>query len=517
MQKHTGLRLRMPAAALLLALALSLFPGAARQTAAQGLATGCAAAAFFDPDSLEEAFGLSFRTEPAGSLEEAFRVAWSAVSLDGIRHLVFCLDGSEAAGGYSALLPTAADNVEKIGQLDLYAARYGGYFAEESEVFRLDGRSSAVSCVRQLKTLCDAKGVGFTLLFLPLHESRLRSLDQSDLLRYKKSLASVCDLWDFSRSALSADMRYFYTKDCARTSTLDMALRRIAGEDIPAESFGMRVTASRAETQLAAVQSAPLPENDSGYTCRVPILLYHNITENPVSRADISPAAFRSHMEALCAAGYTAVTAADLIAYVEQGVPLPEKPVWITFDDGYLSNYTIAFPILRELGMRATVFAIGVSMGKSTYKDTGYAITPHFSQAQAREMTASGVMEIQSHTWDLHQYAPFEPDPAAARTTALPLPGESSERFLAALRADYAAYQAAWGSGFYALAYPKGQYTADSEALFRSLGVRLTVSTTTDRQNILIQGLPQSLSALCRFDIPEGMTPEALLALLETE
>lgn len=263
---------------------------------------------------------------------------------------------------------------------------------------------------------------------------------------------------------------------------------------------------------LTLVPAAQMPRG-SDAAC-VPILLYHNITETPATRADISPAVFRSHMEALRANGYTAVTACDMIAYVEQGAPLPQKPVWITFDDGYLSNYTIAFPILRELGLRATVFAIGVSVGKTTYKETDLPITPHFSRAQAQEMMDSGVMEIQSHTWDLHQYAPYEPDAAAARTTALPLAGESTEHYLAALQADFETYRAFWGADFYALAYPKGQYTAEAEDLFHRLGVKLTVSTTTDRRNILVRGRPETLRALCRFDIPEDMTADALLALL---
>ena len=159
------------------------------------------------------------------------------------------------------------------------------------------------------------------------------------------------------------------------------------------------------------------------HTKEVPVLLYHHLTETPRSRADISPATFRTHMEALVKAGYTAVTADDMIAFVEQGTPLPEKPIWITFDDGYTSNYTYAYPILKSLGLKGTIFAIGSSIGKSTYKNTTYPITPHFSMEQLKTMADSGVIEVQSHTWDLHQHAPYEP--AAARTTALPLAGEA--------------------------------------------------------------------------------------------
>ena len=153
------------------------------------------------------------------------------------------------------------------------------------------------------------------------------------------------------------------------------------------------------------------------------------------------------------------------------------------------------------------------SIGKSTYKNTTYPITPHFSMEQLKTMTDSGAIEVQSHTWDLHQHAPYEP--AAARTTALPLTGESTAAYRAALEADHKTFAEKTGMKVYALAYPKGQYTRDSEEVFHSLGIKLTVSTTTDRKNILIKGLPQSLYALCRHDIPEDMTSARLLDLIK--
>ena len=77
----------------------------------------------------------------------------------------------------------------------------------------------------------------------------------------------------------------------------------------------------------------------------------------------------------------------------------------VTFDDGYSSFYELAFPILKELSIQATVFPIGVSVGKDTYKDTGISIIPHFNWQQAQEMASSGLVSIQSHSYDMHQWA----------------------------------------------------------------------------------------------------------------
>jgi len=508
--RRRRLILRIPAVLLLTAAFLTLFAAASDNTK-PGLAIGAPGSAFFNPADLEDAFGIPFEAMPVLSPKEAYALAWHAADTGKIDHLLYCLDGSEASATLAPALPKPIDNVEKIGQADLYTARYGSGFQAEDTVHKLDRQADVLAGLRALQKLCKRNKVTLTLLFLPLHATRYDAIDRADLTAYKTALAGLGGLWDFSRTDISGDARYFYSKTCARADLLGMVLDKMAGKAVPFQNFGTRLTASNAKKQLAALDALALPTADS-YTCEVPILLYHHLTDRPKTRADISPATFRSHMEALCTAGYTAVTAADMIAYVEEGKPLPPRPVWITFDDGYTSNYALAYPILRELGLKATVFAIGSSLGKTTYKSTAYPITPHFSQAQAEEMMASGVIEVQSHTWDMHQHAPYEP--GRARTTAKPLDGESTLDYLAALRRDLETYEAATGWDFYALAYPKGQYTSESEQLFRAMGIRLTVSTATDRRNILVRGLPQSLYALCRHDIPEGMSPDALLALI---
>jgi hypothetical protein len=70
--------------------------------------------------------------------------------------------------------------------------------------------------------------------------------------------------------------------------------------------------------------------------------------------ADATPAQFRRWMEQIGSIA-TPVTIADLCDGLH-GKPLPKNPVLITFDDGYLSNYTTALPILQSLGMPATFF-----------------------------------------------------------------------------------------------------------------------------------------------------------------
>ncbi|MBO5454033.1 MAG: polysaccharide deacetylase family protein [Clostridia bacterium] len=128
----------------------------------------------------------------------------------------------------------------------------------------------------------------------------------------------------------------------------------------------------------------------------VPVLMYHNINDNynvENSNIEISNAAFKEHMQAINDAGYKTITFTEYINYCNGEGVLPEKPILLTFDDGYLNNYTNAFPLLKEMNMKATIFVVTGRMGMQ-----GGVTYPHFTWEQAKEMESSGIIDIQSHT-----------------------------------------------------------------------------------------------------------------------
>ena len=106
----------------------------------------------------------------------------------------------------------------------------------------------------------------------------------------------------------------------------------------------------------------------------LPILAYHRIVDmGPESEfpfdpelVSATPADFREQMKYV-AAHFDVVTFADVLRYIDGEASLPARPIIVTFDDGYLDNYTEAFPILQELGLPATIF---VSTGYVGAQDT---------------------------------------------------------------------------------------------------------------------------------------------------
>ena len=80
----------------------------------------------------------------------------------------------------------------------------------------------------------------------------------------------------------------------------------------------------------------------------------------------INPNVFEKDLKYLKENNYTPVLVKDLIAYVDDGVPLPERPVLITFDDGFYNNYIYAYPLLRQYDMKAVISIIGELADKAT-------------------------------------------------------------------------------------------------------------------------------------------------------
>jgi len=129
-------------------------------------------------------------------------------------------------------------------------------------------------------------------------------------------------------------------------------------------------------------------------TVRVPVLMYHYLSVPPADanayRKDlsVSPDLFARQLDRVQAEGYTTISLYDLLAHLWEGAPLPEKPVVLTFDDGYRDFYTNAFPLLGQRGMSATVFVITDFMDEER--------PDYLTWAMAREMLAAGI-SIESH------------------------------------------------------------------------------------------------------------------------
>ena len=411
-------------------------------------------------------------------------------------------------------------DVEPIGSMDTYLEAYP-VFADYPKTgdFVLGQTENCMKSVAAIKERCEAADVELAVVAAPVYIDYFQNFQAEDVANFYASLAKVTDFWDFSCSSVSCEPRYFYDATHFRNAVGSMIAARIAGDDsvyIP-DDFGTYVTADTPSSYFSEVlQATALP--DEAVSRDVPVLMWHNLAEESSGDMTISVDTFRAQIEALHEAGFKTVSLQQLYDYVHFGTELPEKPIVLTFDDGYFSNYEYAFPILQEYDMQATIFAIGVSVGKDTYKDTDHAMTPHFGADEAREMVDSGLISVQSHTFDMHQWPPFEDGNAQVRETLLPFDGEADADYEAAVEADFAEsrelLESITGQPVNALAFPEGAYVTLTQDALRSAGAELTF-TTVRAVNTVVKGLPQSLCAMPRFGMTESADMTALVAELE--
>lgn len=144
---------------------------------------------------------------------------------------------------------------------------------------------------------------------------------------------------------------------------------------------GVAASVGGANTVVASRKHMPANITD------VPVLNYHKV-DYLVHALSLSPQEFEEQMSYLHANGYHTITPDQLTAYLKYGYALPEKPVLITFDDGYLDNYTNAYPIMKRYGFMATIFLITSAIGN----DERY-----MNWDQVREMQKDGFV-FGSHT-----------------------------------------------------------------------------------------------------------------------
>lgn len=408
-------------------------------------------------------------------------------------------------------------DAEPISDMDSYLESYPVFADYPAGSYSLTRIDDCVASVERIVQLCNDSGVNLTVVTAPVYQEYLNCFNKDEVKRFWNSLAEVTDFWDFSSSSVSTEPRWFYDGTHFRNAVGNMAAARIAGDGsvwMP-EDFGYYVTAENAGAYLETYGD---PEPYPDLTTDVPVLMYHHISDSATGDMIVSAASFREQMETLRSAGYETVSLDQLYGYVMRGEDLPENPVVITFDDGYMSNYDEAYPVLEELGLKAAVFSIGSQLGCDTYKNDGVnGIYPHFGADEAKTMLDSGLIEIQSHTYDLHQAVAYEADPA--RTTMLKAENESEENWLELLRSDAVREAEALSFGgtnpVYALAFPEGRHSDEIRAVSAESGIRIMLTTETG-VNTLIRGLPQSLFGLRRITVND-ISGEELLAVLDAQ
>ena len=172
---------------------------------------------------------------------------------------------------------------------------------------------------------------------------------------------------------------------------------------------------------------------------------------------------FEAQLKLLRDNGFTTITLRDLYEYLAVGAPLPDKPIVLTFDDGYIDNYTNAFPILQKYGMTGTFFVL---TGRADDGDPAY-----LSWDMIQEMSNAG-MDIQLHSRD-----------------HLDMRNRSYDWLVFQIIGGRQSIEGHTGKPVIFMAYPSGKYDANVLRFLRGTNFWAAVTTASGSHHLLKDAL----------------------------
>lgn len=241
--------------------------------------------------------------------------------------------------------------------------------------------------------------------------------------------------------------------------------------------------------------AAETSENDGRIP--IPILMYHSVCESggKQSKFVVSAAAIEEDLKYISDNGYTTISSDELIAYVNDGTELPQKPIMLTFDDGYYNNYCYVYPLLKKYNAKAVISIIGKYTDLYSEGEKENPLYSHITWDEAREMISSGLVEIQNHSYNSHTTD-------KGRNGTKKKSGESAEAYSSYFHNDIGKLQEEINAnlGYYPqlFAYPFGSISNASYDILKEMGFKVTLSCE-EKVNYPECGNAESLYMLGRY------------------
>ncbi len=242
---------------------------------------------------------------------------------------------------------------------------------------------------------------------------------------------------------------------------------------------------------------------DDRTSVELPIIMYHGLTKNPskVNAYVIPISSFEEDLKYLKENGYTTVLMEDVINYVDGNEALPEKPIVLTFDDGFENNLEYGLPLLEKYDMKAVVSIVGQYAEKFSSIDDSNPEYAYLTWDNIKELVDNDRLEIGNHSYNMHML-PGDKNNKDNRKGVGQKNGESDETYREKFIADTEKNQQLLKDNCditpVTYAYPYGEMCKNSEAILKELGYRATLSCL-QKDNYITQGNPDSLFCLSRY------------------
>lgn len=247
---------------------------------------------------------------------------------------------------------------------------------------------------------------------------------------------------------------------------------------------------------------------------KLPVIMYHLVLKNTNGKNKfiISKHSFEEDLKYISNNGYTTILIKDLIEYTQNKKDLPPKPILLTFDDGAYNNYLYAFPIAKEYGAKLVFSPIAAEADKYSEISDENPSYSHANWNQIKEMSESGLVEIQNHTYNMHSAK-------KPRIGCTMKSGETKEIYQKKLKKDLTKannlIKEKTGTEPTAFFYPFGACSKCSEDIIKEMRFKATFLCES-KVNTITRN-PESLYGLSRFLRPPGVSSKNFFAKLEKQ
>ena len=255
---------------------------------------------------------------------------------------------------------------------------------------------------------------------------------------------------------------------CNNSAPLEQQLTSVVNGWVQAANWfgkpemGMNMLIEKFGPQMMAyLNPSPWPDiSQQARLARVPVMMYHDILPQKEVFFDITPQEFEQHLRLLQENGVTPISLDQLVTHLRTGLPLPEKPILLTFDDGYGSHYKYVYPLLKKYGYPGVFSIYTLNIGNNTGRT-------HVTWEQLREMAADPLVTISAHSVTHPQDVTVLPD------DKLRMEVVESKRII----------EAKLGIPIRYFTYPEGKYDTRVEKFVRAAGYEaaLTMNDLDDR------------------------------------
>lgn len=233
--------------------------------------------------------------------------------------------------------------------------------------------------------------------------------------------------------------------------------------------------------------------------------MYHSILKDKSKSGDytITPETLENDLKYIKQKGYNTIVMEDLIEYVYENDELPEKPIIITFDDGYYNNFGYVIPLLKKYDMKAVISIVGEYTDRYSEIDEANLNYGYMRWEDIKEAMEEEIIEFQNHSYSLHSEI-------KGRRGSMRKRRESVEEYRKVFTQDLMKLQHEFEENTdykpSTYTYPFGAVSKESMQMVKDMGFKASLSCTSGI-NIITKN-PNSLYLLKRNNRPNNVSTE---------